>query len=92
MHLLHVNDDGVISLIELRPSNIPQYAILSHTWGSSDDEVTFQDMMNGMGKSKAGYHKIRFCADQTAKDGLLHRQIKPHRTFRGRQFHVPVVS
>jgi hypothetical protein len=69
MRLLHVND-GVLILIKFRPSDIPPYAILSHTWGSDDEEVTFQDMVNGKGWSKAGYRKIRFCADQTAKDGL----------------------
>ena len=39
---------------------IPPYAILSHTW-KEGQEVTFSDLINGTGKSKAGYDKIRFC-------------------------------
>ena len=46
----------------------PPYAILSHTWG--DDEVTYEDVVNHSGTTKAGYEKIRFCARQAAKDGL----------------------
>jgi hypothetical protein len=37
------------------------YAILSHTLGR--EEVTFQEMINGQGKSKEGYKKIvGFCS------------------------------
>ncbi|KAF5343207.1 hypothetical protein D9758_013443 [Tetrapyrgos nigripes] len=42
--------------------DIPPYAILSHTWGKTDDEVTFQEMMaedRSVAKGKAGYKKIR---------------------------------
>ncbi|KAK0618869.1 hypothetical protein B0T14DRAFT_478724 [Immersiella caudata] len=52
--------------------SIPSYAILSHTWGPDSEEVTFQDLMNGAGKHKTGYEKIRFCADQAEHDGLLY--------------------
>jgi hypothetical protein len=44
------------------------YAILSHRLGS--EEVTYEDMVNDSGKNKAGFEKIRFCAEQAAKDGL----------------------
>ncbi|KAI1503371.1 heterokaryon incompatibility protein-domain-containing protein [Biscogniauxia marginata] len=37
--------------------DVPEYAILSHTWG--DEEVTFQDMLNG-GPSKAVRRKKGF--------------------------------
>ena len=50
--------------------DIPQYAILSHTWGADTDEVTFGDMTNGTGKNKPGYEKIRFCGEQARQDGL----------------------
>jgi Heterokaryon incompatibility protein (HET) len=50
--------------------DIPRYAILSHTWGADGDEVTFNDLKNGSGKSKAGYAKIQFCRKQARKDGL----------------------
>ncbi|KAK6605156.1 Vegetative incompatibility protein HET-E-1-like protein 15 [Botrytis cinerea] len=54
-----------------RRSN-PPYAILSHTWGPNDEEVTFEDIVNGTGKVKPGYEKIRFCGEQAKQDGLLY--------------------
>ena len=49
---------------------IPPYAILSHTWGSDYEEVTFEDIRNGTGGSKLGYAKLRFCGGQAKRDGL----------------------
>jgi hypothetical protein len=46
------------------------YAILSHTWGEDDDEVTFDDIEQNKGLQKVGYGKLRFCANQARKDGL----------------------
>jgi hypothetical protein len=46
----------------------PPYAILSHTWG--DDEVSFEDLANGLGEDKDGYKKIEFCANQAIQDKL----------------------
>ncbi|EHK17327.1 uncharacterized protein TRIVIDRAFT_227164 [Trichoderma virens Gv29-8] len=48
----------------------PPYAILSHTWGDKDDEVTFSNIAAGKGSDKLGYCKIQFCAIQAASDGL----------------------
>jgi hypothetical protein len=48
---------------------IPPYAILSHTW-EEGQEVTFQDLMDGTGKSKNGFNKIRFCGQQAELHGL----------------------
>lgn len=70
MRLLRVEDDGGFGLDEYFGEDIPQYAILSHTWGASDEEVTFRDLKEGTGKSKAGYRKLTFCAKQAAKDKL----------------------
>lgn len=71
MRLLQVNENGEFSLIERVGSNIPPYAILSHTWGENDDdEVTYKDLVEGTGKSKAGYRKLIFCGKQAAKDYL----------------------
>ncbi len=56
-------------------NNIPAYAILSHTWGDDDQEVTLKEMADGSGKSKAGYQKIRFCGKQASRDGLRHFQV-----------------
>jgi hypothetical protein len=68
MRLLEYNDESEFRLIDSFGDETPQYAILSHTWGA--EEVTFRDLMDGTGKSKAGYDKIRFCAQQAADDGL----------------------
>src|SRR5689334_18695324 len=69
MRLLHRNDDGKISLTK-HEKDIPPYAILSHTWGPVTEEVTFRDLVEGTGKDKIGYNKIRFCAEQARRDGL----------------------
>lgn len=69
MRLLEFNNDGEFSLTTFFGDKIPQeYAILSHTWGA--EEVTFKDLINGTGKSKAGYSKIQFCGEQARRDGL----------------------
>ncbi|KAH8672200.1 heterokaryon incompatibility protein-domain-containing protein [Ilyonectria robusta] len=71
MRLLKRTLDGKISLTEnLVGGNIPPYAILSHTWGSDIEEVTYKDMVDGIGNDKVGYEKIRFCAEQARCDGL----------------------
>jgi hypothetical protein len=70
MRLLRLEDNGRFSLAEYVGNNIPRYAILSHTWGTDDEEVTFKDLMEGTGKKKAGWSKIQFCGEQAAKDDL----------------------
>ena len=70
MRFLERNDAGQISLTRNFINYTPQYAVLSHTWGADEEEVSFADMMDGTGKSKLGYRKIRFCADQAWHDGL----------------------
>jgi hypothetical protein len=71
MRLLECNDAGEINLTRyFIGDDIPQYAILSHTWGADTEEVSFKDLMDGIGKSKSGYDKIRFCGEQANRDGL----------------------
>jgi hypothetical protein len=70
MRLLQIKDTGNFSLVERIGNDIPPYAILSHTWGADEDEVTFRDLIEGTGKSKVGYRKLDFCAKQTARDSL----------------------
>lgn len=70
MRFLQVNDQGKFSLTNDIFSDRPQYAIFSHTWGDDHEEVSFQDLMGGSGKIKAGYKKLQFCAEQAAHDGL----------------------
>jgi hypothetical protein len=73
MRLLKRSNNGELSLTkDLYDEDIPRYAILSHRWGRPGDEVTFDDMVKGIGKDKNGYIKIQFCGDQAARDGLQH--------------------
>lgn len=74
MRLLHRQRDGSIGLTQNLISNLPAYAILSHTWGNDDEEVTFEDIQAGpdQAKAKAGYRKIEFCGRQAADHGLFH--------------------
>jgi len=71
MRLLEFNNDGEFSLTkDFIGVEIPEYAVLSHTWGSDEEEVTYRDMIDGTGKNKVGYEKIRFCRKQARRDGL----------------------
>ena len=73
MRLLFRNDNGEYGLTKDFNGDdpIPPYAILSHTWDEGQ-EVTFKDLMDGTGKSKTGYNKIRFCGQQAKLDSLQH--------------------
>jgi hypothetical protein len=68
MHLLEMKSQGEFSLIHVATHNTLPYAILSHTW--TDEEVTYQDIINSTGESKSGYEKIKFCGEQATRDGL----------------------
>lgn len=70
MRFVQAEGDGDFSLVECGPGSVPDYAILSHTWGPEHEEVTFRDLVERTGKSKAGYRKLDFCAKQAARDGL----------------------
>ena len=56
MRLLHTS---TLKLHEFFGDQIPNYAILSHTWGS--EEVQLQDLDKKESKSRAGYAKITRC-------------------------------
>jgi hypothetical protein len=61
MRLLQYNSDGEFSLTkDFVGGEIPEYAILSHTWGADIEEVTYRDVIDGTRKNKVGYEKIRF--------------------------------
>lgn len=69
MHLLNA---ATLELEEFQSNKIPPYAILSHTWGNTKDEVTFRDVSSyNIGyKHKPGFQKIKFCTTQTLEDGF----------------------
>jgi hypothetical protein len=70
MRLLKLDDDGNVVLDTFSGSTIPPYAILSHTWGSDNEEPTFKDIADGTGSNRAGYQKLYFCGNQAKADGL----------------------
>jgi hypothetical protein len=70
MRLLKYEDDGRLTIASFDDNAIPPYAILSHTWGTDTEEVTFTDLTKSSGKDKPGYKKIRFCGEQASRDGL----------------------
>ena len=72
MRLLELQSNGDVSLTKDLISNIPPYAMLSHTWEDDDDEVTFKDLTGCSEKTKRGYDTILFCATQARADGLQH--------------------
>lgn len=72
MRLLKWSSPNELSLTEDLIDEIPPYAILSHTWGADSDEVTFTDIQQRRGRSKAGYAKIQFCGERARKDGIDH--------------------
>jgi hypothetical protein len=73
MRLLEIQHDGTIRLTEdlMGAGNVPAYAILSHTW-LPGQEITFDEFTRDLGYDKAGFDKIRFCAQQAQRDGLRH--------------------
>jgi hypothetical protein len=70
MRLLYYDANDGFSLAHFYGVDIPPYAILSHTWGADEDEVTFQDVIERRGFQKFGYRKLQFCARQAAADKL----------------------
>jgi hypothetical protein len=75
MRLLKLKNHDEFSLTkdhtdkDLTDNNL-SYAILSHTWGADTEEVSLRDLMDGTGKSKPGYDKIRFYGEQARRDSL----------------------
>jgi hypothetical protein len=70
MRLLKVERGGDFSLVQLERDKMQPYAVLSHVWGETDQELTFRDLMDKTGKQKAGYEKIDFCAKQAEEDNI----------------------
>ncbi|RYP13745.1 hypothetical protein DL767_010590 [Monosporascus sp. MG133] len=65
MRLLNTDD---FEINEVPYDQIPEYAILSHTWG--DDEYTFQDAKEGVGRNKEGFKKVKQCCYRAKADGF----------------------
>ena len=72
MRLLNYEDNGRLTITTFDDNALPQYAILSHTWGPDNEEVSYRDLTEGTGIQKRGRGKIAFCARQAASDNLRH--------------------
>ncbi|ETI26099.1 hypothetical protein G647_02876 [Cladophialophora carrionii CBS 160.54] len=70
MRLLQCDDSGKFTLTKDLIEDIPPFAILSHTWEADTEEVTYRDIVEGHGETKAGYDKIRFCGERAKCDNL----------------------
>jgi hypothetical protein len=72
MRLLRCDvSDEAAPLLEEFHDYFPPYAIISHRWGKTTEEVSFRDIETGADISaKVGYKKFRHCCQQALKDGL----------------------
>lgn len=69
MRLLRSKPGGDFELSTFNADDVPPYATLSHTWAEGE-EVTYDELVAGKGKNKAGYAKLRFCGERATKDGV----------------------
>jgi hypothetical protein len=62
-------DSASLCLSEFFGDRIPQYVILSHTWG--EDEVTFQDIQDlKKAREKKAFRKLEQCCNKAHLDGF----------------------
>jgi hypothetical protein len=75
MRLLQLGAGDQLTLTKYLTHDIPPYAILSHTWGSEEEEVLLQDIQgdareDATWRQTYGYRKILFCGQQAQRDGI----------------------
>jgi len=68
MRLLHATTGQPCEFFD--EETIPEYAILSHTWGHPQDEVKLQELEDPNVRQKLGYQKIEYCCRQALNDQL----------------------
>jgi hypothetical protein len=61
-----------LKLVEFVGSNVPPYAILSHTWGAPDEETQIKDLNSPELHQSTRFKKILYACQQAEKDGLKH--------------------
>lgn len=61
MRLLRIGDEPNLTLTfeEFEGEDVPRYAILSHRWYETQDEVTFKDVVKNRAEGKPGWEKIK---------------------------------
>jgi tetratricopeptide (TPR) repeat protein len=69
-HIMRLINVDTYEIHESFGNEIPEYAILSHTW--DEEEVTFQDMqhLDDKVKKKRGFKKIVYSCEQAKRDEL----------------------
>ncbi|KAH7161826.1 heterokaryon incompatibility protein-domain-containing protein [Dactylonectria macrodidyma] len=73
MHLINVE---TLRLETFVGDNIPPYAILSHTWGADEEEVSFEDIWSGnLEKPGNRAEKLKGCCNQAKEDHLEYAWI-----------------
>ncbi|KAF2973285.1 hypothetical protein GQX73_g406 [Xylaria multiplex] len=75
MRLLKRLKDGVVELTEHPPEDIPAYAILSHTWGHKDHEVTLCDIQQGAAADGLEYFWVDTCCIDKSSSAELQEAI-----------------
>lgn len=65
-----INSETLLIQEFLSEDELPEFAILSHTWGRTGEECTLQDMTHPSVSAKPGYQKIKLCCDQALTEGL----------------------
>ncbi|KAF5351358.1 hypothetical protein D9758_008076 [Tetrapyrgos nigripes] len=66
-------DTSTLELVNVAVKDgLPAYAVLSHTWGNPEEEVSFQDLLNHpeKAKQKIGYSKIERSCEVARKYGF----------------------
>lgn len=75
IRLLYEASEGVFALQSFEWNQLPEYAILSHTWG--EEEVLFHEIYNVTSpgehiRKKSGYKKLEFCAAKAKEQNLVY--------------------
>ncbi|RMZ43851.1 hypothetical protein CA14_004034 [Aspergillus flavus] len=72
MRLINVQ---TFALEEFFNEQVPPYAILSHTWGNDEDEVSFRDITERNTGDASWPVKFKGCCERAEKDGFTHAWI-----------------
>jgi hypothetical protein len=71
MRLLRTDRGAGLKLIEKWGSDVPKYAILSHTWSREPkDEVVFQDVQHGTFAEKPAFQKVKSALKLAEQDSF----------------------
>jgi hypothetical protein len=72
MWLIHTK---TLELVSRQECPRGEFVILSHTWGTDAEELTFDEFKVGNGRQKCGFQKIEKCCDQAWQDGVSYAWV-----------------